>query len=173
MLKVESYEVISGLKHTTLSSSVTCWAYDFNGTDLKRTAYQFLVKKFDEPMDIKDLPCYPIEWYPGGAEEVRYLRQKLQSRGQRFRELCTSTRGSDSRFAYDDLAMTDDRDLEDILSEVRQARIYPICKGFPDLLLEIVYERKSPDSPLFKKIYCKLDRGWMLQKLTICSVLEI
>lgn len=84
-----------------------CWAYDWDGVELTRKYYDFVIKSFDDEVYIKELPCYPTSHYEdkdfkGGVSE---LERKLILRGKKFRMICTRPPGAASMCYYNGTAL--------------------------------------------------------------------
>jgi hypothetical protein len=69
---------------------ITCWAYDWNGTELTRNLYEFHILSFKDRKSVFDLPCYPLKYYADSANgtPIAELRRKLIERGKKFKDLC-------------------------------------------------------------------------------------
>jgi hypothetical protein len=82
--------------------TIKCWAYDWEGAELVRVYYNFKVRNFSDEKEIKDFPCYPLQYYEDddGASGLNSLRHKLISRGKHFRRVCTKTPGASSMCRY-------------------------------------------------------------------------
>jgi hypothetical protein len=81
---------------------IRCWAYDWKGTELGRIYYNFKVKNFGDEKEIKDLPCYPLQYYEdeNGNRGLKALKNKLITRGKQFRKICTKAPGANSMCLY-------------------------------------------------------------------------
>lgn len=91
-----------------------CWAYDWNGVGLIRSYYSFIIKEFDDAIDIKELPCYPASYYEDGNGEVGIpaLERKLIPRGHKFRKICAKPPGAPSMCHYGGLILTESEDAD-------------------------------------------------------------
>ncbi|KAI9694330.1 MAG: hypothetical protein M1820_009019 [Bogoriella megaspora] len=75
-----------------------CCTFDWDGENFQRIPYLMEIAHFDDTKDIAELPFHPLEYYnaEGGLEA---LRQRLEARGARWRELCIAPRGK-QMFTY-------------------------------------------------------------------------
>jgi hypothetical protein len=69
---------------------ITCWAYDWDGSELIRSLYDFEIPEFRDTKSVLDLPCYPLQYYedPANGTDLAELRRRLIQRGKKFKKLC-------------------------------------------------------------------------------------
>lgn len=67
---------------------ITCWMYDWNGTRLVKQLYAITIFYFKDTKPIKNLECYPLQYYGQAEEDVATLRQDLVKQGKIFKEYC-------------------------------------------------------------------------------------
>lgn len=77
----------------TKSFSVSCMAFDFNGTKFERYVYEFNIKKFEDEKPIHKLEIFPTRYYRAADDESpndANLQRDLLKRGKRFVNFCTA-----------------------------------------------------------------------------------
>jgi hypothetical protein len=95
MLKVDrwSYE------HSTTGFTVTCLAFDFDGSKFSPYEYKFNIPSFKEEKAINSLQIFPIQYYrPEDGRKDAEHRQRLVDRGRKYWEICT---GAMNTFQFD------------------------------------------------------------------------
>lgn len=93
---------IRTVKNNKISFVVTGWVYDWNGSSrtFDRVCVEVPIEKFQNQRPITTLPCYPLSYFKGDAND---LRTKLIERGKKFRQLCISPPGK-QMFDYEGMA---------------------------------------------------------------------
>jgi hypothetical protein len=109
VLQVHSHRPSSRLDRQG-EMAVVAWAFDWNGTKLVKTYYEFPLGGKDQ-LDIEnqvrivDLDCLPIRYYRSDDSlsegDLVSLRSQLKERGQTLRECCVHKRGKDKMCSFD------------------------------------------------------------------------
>jgi hypothetical protein len=81
--------------------AVYCWSYDWNGSQLDKSIFQFKVEQFHGLKPIDTLPCYPIEFYDDKEGMKDRLFQTLISTAKRYQEICARKKGAQQMFTYE------------------------------------------------------------------------
>lgn len=71
--------------------NIRCWSYDWDGAGLVRQVYEFVIDKFVGNKPVRELPCYPLQFYDEDGKTPEDLLKLLSERGKKFARLCTSS----------------------------------------------------------------------------------
>ena len=79
------------VQHIALNSDyslITAWIWDWDGEQLRRTLFEFRIKKYDGEKYPAGLTCYPIEFFEHltGEDAKQKLRIKVGRRSELFRK---------------------------------------------------------------------------------------
>jgi len=87
--------------------AIECWAYYWDGKNLKRKVYEFSIEVYEHERRMKDLSCYPVEFYEGpNGEDMEAIRLNLMARGKKFQKLCVGRKRSLKMFKYEGVTLT-------------------------------------------------------------------
>ena len=75
--------------------------------------YYFLpIEMFRGTKDINQLPCYPIKYHKGGAnEDEEGLCKELKARGAKYNKIVRSRPGATQMYSYNGEAVSDKRNV--------------------------------------------------------------
>lgn len=97
MLFQNSYQIFTVDQHGPsvdgMGFKLSCWAYDWDGRALIRSAHDFIVPRFEGKKKVTELQCYPLRFYKYGDEGPEKLRQQLIERGKLFETYCKRDEG--------------------------------------------------------------------------------
>ena len=91
IFEVERVEEIFGDNGKSKGHSITCAAYDWDGTRFQRLVYVFDIETFKHPKPINSLRCYPLKFHVNedGQDDGEVVKKNLIERGKEFVNLCT------------------------------------------------------------------------------------
>lgn len=120
VLQVHSHRPSSKIEHRG-EMAVVAWAFDWNGTELVKTYYEFPLGGKDQldvegQVRIVDLDCLPIRYYRSDDSlsegDLSSFRSQMKKRGQTLRECCVHKRGKDKMCSFDGtIAVREDQDI--------------------------------------------------------------
>ena len=74
----------------TITWTLECWVYDWNGKSFKRMGLRLDVESFDGTKPITELPFYPLDYH----QQPEDLKKRLVERGAKYKKFCTAKQGS-------------------------------------------------------------------------------
>ena len=131
---------ISGPRRKKSSSwTLICWSYEWDGTVFERKAFELDIDPFIGSLAINALPVYPVKYYHDkeGRTWEESLKKKLLDRGRRFREICTTKRGSRT-FNYTGVALSRGKGLsvtDNVDEDMSDGHVSPnVSRNYPLLI---------------------------------------
>lgn len=99
----------------SLSWTLNCWTYDWNGVDFQRYGIELAIEEFPGAKPISSLAVHPLEHH--AVENLDEWKETLRKRGELFRKYCTIPQSS-RMFMYDWKAILDKEGFKEISSDV-------------------------------------------------------
>ena len=79
---------------------------------MTKVYYYLPIERFRGTKDINQLPCYPIKYHKGGADETEEeLCKVLKKRGAKYNKIVRSKPGATQMYSYNGEAVSDKRSV--------------------------------------------------------------